>query len=81
MNSKVIGGILAGVAIVGAVGLTIWDYKNTQYECHECGEIYKPTKMAYGMGMKVPTRRFMKCPYCGVHNWHYRKYVGMRPNS
>ena len=73
--NKVIGGILAGVAIAGAVAATVWDYKNTEYKCNECGEIYKPTKDAYTLGMHVPGRRFMKCPYCHTKNWHYRTVV------
>ncbi len=72
MSKKVIGGVLAGMAIAASVAVTCWDYAHTVYECHDCGAIHKPTPGAYCMGMHVPGRRLLKCPSCGNRNWHYR---------
>ena len=72
MNKKVIGGILAGVAIAASVALTYWDYNNTVYECHDCGVMHKPVIGSYIMGIHVPGKRLLKCPHCGSYNWHYR---------
>lgn len=33
MSKKVIGGVLAGVAIAATATLAYWDYNNTVYEC------------------------------------------------
>lgn len=72
MNKKVIGGVLAGVAIATSVAVTCWDYTHTVYECHECGAMYKPTLEAYLMGVHIPGKRLLKCPHCGDRNWHYK---------
>lgn len=71
--NKIVGVAIGVGLMAGAVALTVWDYKNTVYECYECGEIYKPMKAAYLLGTHTPQRRFMKCPYCNSKNWHYRK--------
>ena len=72
MNKKVIGGVLAGVAIAVGVAVTCWDYMNSLYECHECGTVYKPTVGAYLTGAHIPGKRKLKCPNCGDRNWHYK---------
>ena len=77
MNKKVIGGVLAGVAIAASVAYTIFDYTEAVYECHECGAMHKPTVGAYFMGAHIPGKRLLKCPHCGDRNWHY-KANGMR---
>lgn len=72
MNKKVIGGVLAGVAIAATATLAYFDYNNTVYECHDCGIVHKPAIGSYLMGMHVPGKRLLKCPHCGSYNWHYR---------
>lgn len=72
MNKKVIGGVLAGVAIAASVAVTCWDYMNSLYECHECGTVHKPTIGAYLTGAHIPGKRKLKCPNCGDRNWHYK---------
>ena len=77
MSNKVIGGVLAGVAIAASVAYAVYDYIETVYECHDCGAMHKPTVGAYLMGVHIPGKRLLKCPHCGDRNWHY-KANGMR---
>ena len=77
MNKKVIGGVIAGIAVASAVAATYLDYTSATYECHECGAMHKPTLGAYLMGAHIPGKRLLKCPHCGDRNWHY-KASGMR---
>jgi hypothetical protein len=72
MNKKVIGGVLAGVAITASVVYAVFDYTNSLYECHECCTMHKPTVGAYLMGAHIPGKRKLKCPNCGDRNWHYK---------
>ena len=72
MNKKVIGGILTGAAIAAGVAVTYWDYSHAVYECHECGVIYKPVIEKYLLGINMPGKKKMTCPYCGKRNWHYK---------
>lgn len=72
MSKKVIGGVLAGVAIAASVALTYLDYNSTVYECHDCGIVHKPAIGSYLMGIHVPGKRLLKCPHCGSYNWHHR---------
>ena len=72
MSKKVIGGVLAGVAIAATATLAYWDYNNTVYECQDCGIVHKPAIGSYLMGIHVPGKRLLKCPHCGSYNWHSR---------
>ena len=72
MNKKVIGGVLAGVAIAASAVVTYLDYIEAIYECHECGIVHKPAIGSYLMGMHVPGKKLLKCPHCGSYNWHTR---------
>ena len=72
MSKKVIEGIAATALIGGAVAFTIWDYKNTVYECSSCGVVYKPTVSSYLTGMHTLKKRLLVCPNCHCRNWHIR---------
>ena len=70
MNKKVIGGVLAGVAIAASVAYTVFDYKTTVYQCRKCRAIHKPSVKAWMCGMHSLGRRMLKCPKCGETSWH-----------
>lgn len=77
MNKKVISRVIAGVAVASAAVATYFDYNYNSYECFECGAMHKPTFGAYLMSAHIPRKRLLKCPKCGIRNWHY-KVSGMR---
>ena len=69
-KTKVIGGILGGVAIAAAVAASVFDYKTTMYQCKKCQTLHKPSVMQYVTGMHTPGKRLLKCPKCGEVGWH-----------
>lgn len=75
MNKKVIGGVLAGVAIAASAAYTAFEYKTTVYQCGKCRTIHKPSVKAWMCGMHAPGKRMLKCPKCGETNWHDRFVV------
>lgn len=70
MNKKVIGGILAGVAVAAGVVCSVIDYQTTMYQCKECKTLHKPTPFKWAMGMHTLGKRLLKCPHCGDTGWH-----------
>lgn len=59
----IIGGCLVfGAAFILAV---ILDRAAGHYECRECHNNFQPTVAAYLLGMRSPTKRYLKCPKCG----------------
>ena len=52
-----------------AAGLTvavILEVHSGAFECAKCGKRFMPTTAAYLAGMHTATRRYLKCPYCGL---------------
>ena len=70
MSKKVIGGVLAGVAIAASVAYAVFDYKTTVYQCGKCKIIHRPDVKAWMCGMHTPGKRLLKCPKCGETSWH-----------
>lgn len=60
-------------AIAVASVLTIRDYKNSEWECNECGEKFKSTFMNYCLAPHTLKKRKLECPFCG--NKGYFKVV------
>lgn len=75
MNKKVIGGVLAGVAIAASAAYAVFDYKTTVYQCGKCKTIHKPSVKAWVCGMHTLGKRMLKCPKCGETSWHDRFVV------
>ena len=72
MSKKVIGGVLAGVAIAASVAYAVFDYNTTVYQCRKCRTIHKPDVKAWVCGIHTPGKRVLKCPKCGETGWHDR---------
>lgn len=70
MNKKVIGGVLAGIAIAASMAYTVFDYKTTVYQCRKCRAIHKPTVKEWVCSTHMPGKRMLKCPKCGEKDWH-----------
>ena len=49
------------------------DYETGVYECRKCGNVFKPTFMAYLWGAHTLTTRHLKCPKCEEKSWCRRK--------
>lgn len=63
----IMGGCVAfGVAFIVAV---ILDRAAGHYECRECHYHFQPTIVAYLLGMRSPTKRYLKCPKCGKYSY------------
>lgn len=63
----IVGGCLAFViAFIGAVAL---DRAAGHYACRECHYHFQPTIVAYLLGMRFPTKRYLKCPKCGKYSY------------
>lgn len=63
----IIGGCIAfGAAFIIAV---ILDRAAGHYECRECHHHFQPTITAYLLGMRSPTKRYLKCPKCGKYSY------------
>ena len=75
MNKKVVGGVLAGVAIASSVACAIFDYKTTVYHCRKCSTVHKPSVKDWVCGMHTFGKRMLKCPKCGETSWHDRFVV------
>ena len=72
MSRKIIGGVLAGVAIVASVACAVFDYNTTVYRCEKCKTIHKPSVKAWVCSMHTPGKRLLECPQCGKTSWHKR---------
>lgn len=63
----IIGGSIAfGAAFIIAV---ILDRAAGQYECIECHHHFQPTITAYLLGMRSPTKRYLRCPKCRKYSY------------
>lgn len=63
----IIGGCIAfGTAFIVAV---ILDRAAGRYECRECHHKFQPTIAAYLLGMRSPTKRYLKCPKCESYSY------------
>ena len=62
--------ILVFVAIYFAAKI---DYEMGIYECKKCGNVFKPSFMAYFFGVHTLTTRHLKCPKCGKKSLCKRK--------
>lgn len=63
----IIGGcVVFGIAFIIAV---ILDRAAGHYECRECHHHFQPSIAAYLLGMRSPTKRYLKCPKCGKRNY------------
>ena len=80
MSKKVIGGILAGVAIVTSIAYAVFDYNTTVYRCGKCKTIHRPSVKAWLCGMHAPGGRLLKCPECGKTSWN-KKFVLIDEND
>lgn len=61
------GGCIAfGAAFIIAV---ILDRATGQYECRECHHHFQPTITAYLLGMRSPTKRYLRCPKCRKYSY------------
>lgn len=56
--------MIIGIGIAAALEMTAGGF-----ECTKCHHRFMPTAGAYIMGMHTITRRYLKCPKCGVRNW------------
>lgn len=63
----IIGGCVAfGAAFIIAV---ILDRAAGHYECRECHHHFQPTIAAYLLGMRSPTKRYLRCPKCKKYSY------------
>lgn len=56
--------MIIGIGIAAALEMTAGGF-----ECTKCHHRFMPTAGAYIMGMHTITRRYLKCPKCGIRNW------------
>lgn len=56
--------MIIGIGIAAALEMTAGGF-----ECTKCHHRFMPTAGAYIMGMHAITRRYLKCPKCGIRNW------------
>ena len=54
---------------LGIIICAMLEMRKAVFECTKCGHRFMPTKGAYIMGVHSVTRRYLKCPNCGVKNW------------
>lgn len=70
----IIGGCLVfGASFIIAVVL---DKTAGLYECRKCHHCFQPTAAAYLLGMRSPTKRYLKCPKCGKYCYCKVKLYG-----
>lgn len=63
----IIGGCVAfGADFIIAV---ILDRSAGYYECRECHHHFQPTITAYLLGMRSPTKRYLRCPKCQKYSY------------
>lgn len=63
----IIGGCVAfGAAFIIAV---ILDRAAGHYRCKECHYLFQPTIAAYLLGMRSPTKRYLRCPKCREYSY------------
>lgn len=75
----IIGGCLVfGAAFIWAV---ILDRAAGHYECKECFHNFQPTIVAYLLGMRSPTKRYLKCPKCGKYSYCKLKLDELRQQN
>lgn len=65
--------VVLGAAFISAVVL---DRAAGHYECKECHHNFQPTIIAYLLGMRSPTKRYLKCPKCGKYSYCKVKLYG-----
>lgn len=63
--------IICGCIAFGAAFIitVILDRAAGHYECRECHHHFQPTITAYLLGMRSPTKRYLKCPKCGKYSY------------
>lgn len=63
----IVGGCVAfGAAFITAI---ILDRAAGYYECRNCHHNFQPTIVAYLLGMRSPTKRYLKCPKCRKYSY------------
>lgn len=63
----IMGGCVAfGIAFIVAV---ILDRASGFYECRKCHYHFQPTITTYFLGMRSPTKRYLRCPKCGTYSF------------
>lgn len=70
MNKKDKIGIVAGVISVVLAGVIVAvDYKNSKWNCYNCGATFKAPFGEYFFAGHTPTRRRLTCPNCGKKSY------------
>ncbi len=72
---------IAGIAlvIVGAIWLSAYYYKNVEYICPRCHEVFKPTFGQTFWAAHTPSTRKLTCPKCGHRGYCVETYRRENP--
>lgn len=57
------------IMFVGIFVAAALEMRYAVFECGKCNKRFEPTKFAYLMGVHTITRRYLRCPHCGIKSW------------
>ena len=67
--------VIGFISIVSGIAVAVvLEVNSGSFECSKCGKRFMPKMSAYLCGAHTTTRRYMKCPFCGVKNWCVRRF-------
>lgn len=66
--------VIGFVVIIGGIIVAlVLELTSGAFECAKCGKRFMPRVRAYILAPHTPTKRLLKCPYCGEKSWCIRR--------